>query len=222
MRYAPKWEQSTLTRQALTGDDRRKVIAYARAVFGLPNDTPPQDHVQGYVAEWIWYSLTLESEQANRTIALLEPPKFSVTEGGGDGFVVWQATDSELSFRLWELKKHTGRAAISRTIGRAYKQLTLHGDRYLAQMVGVHSRIPGPVGALCAELVDLWVEADKRAGLGVGVTSSVLPAPTRSFVRMGANFPSFREPGQLEGVVSTVEGFEDLAIDVRRFVCDAL
>jgi len=216
------WETAALSGQSLSGKDRDKIQAFTSAVFADPGAKHNDDHVQGHVAEWFWYLLTKERAEPTRTIEFLETPKFSVTEPGGDGFVVWRQAGSGLTFRLWELKKHASSAAVSATVGTAYTQLGKHGRRYLAQLVGVHSSKPGDLGALCALLVDLWVDGDDRAGLGVGVTSATVPGPNRCFGSMGKRFPDFTAPGQLEGLLFTVEDFQDLAAEVRRFVCSAL
>ncbi|WP_433122686.1 hypothetical protein ACQ7FX_00115 [Arthrobacter koreensis] len=216
------WEDAALSGRVLTGTDRLKILAFSTAVFGQPQSKPNEDHVQGHVAEWLWYLLTTQRQEKQRTIQLLDPPKFSVTEGGGDGFIVWRDANSTHSFRLWELKKHVGQSHVSNTINTAYQQLSNHGARYLAQLVGTHSLKPGEVGRLCAALVDLWIEADERAGVGVAVTSATVPGPNRSFTTMGDMFPSFRSPGQLEGLLSTVEDFAEISSAVRKFVCAPL
>lgn len=216
------WENATLNGRLLIGDDRAKVVAFTTAVFGSPKKVPNEHHVQGHVAEWLWYLITREQQEKDRTIQLLDPPKFSVTEGGGDGFIVWSDKSSNHFFRLWELKKHVGKGHVSGTINTAYKQLSNHGARYLAQLVGTHSQRPDEVGKLCASLVDFWVDADSRAGIGVAVTSATIPAPNRSFTKMGNKFPKFNMPGQLEGILCTVEDFHALAADVRRFICAPL
>jgi len=216
------WEDAALTGRLLTGADRLKVLSFTTAVFGSPKNMPNEHHVQGHVAEWLWYLLTKERQEKDRTIQLLDPPKFSVTEGGGDGFIVWSDKNANHFFRLWELKKHVGKSHVSATINTAYKQLSDHGARYLAQLVGTHSMKSGNVGELCAALVDLWIDADSRAGVGVAVTSATIPAPTKSFTKMGNRFPLFNMPGQLEGFLSTVEDFHAVAADVRRFICAPL
>lgn len=216
------WEDAALAGDVLSGRDHLKVIAFTTAVFGKPTDKPNEDHVQGHVAEWLWYLLTKERQETDRTIQLLDSPKFSVTEGGGDGFIVWSDNNANYFFRLWELKKHVGKNHVSGTIGTAYKQLSDHGARYLAQLVSTHSSKPGDVGELCAALVDLWIEADARAGVGVAVTSATLPGPSRSFTTMGTKFSQFDQPGQLEGLLSTVEDFAKIAKNVRRYICAPL
>ena len=217
-----KWRNSVLTGTPLTDRDRQQVIAFTRDVFGMPEKPGSIDHLEGYVGEWLWFLLMIERDESDRSLTLLEPPKFSVTEPGPDGFVVYEVDGGPLLFRLWELKKHTGTAALSGTAREAYAQLGKQGDRYLAQLTAIHADKDGPLGELCAELVDLWVEADPRAGVGVGVTSTKLPAPKRCFTVMGKHLPQFAQPGQLEAQLCAIQDYPDLATDVRRFVWTAL
>lgn len=217
-----KWRGSALSGSPLAGRDRQQLTAFTRDVFGMPGSPGPVDHLEGHVAEWLWFLVMSELNQADRRLVLLEPPKFSVTEPGADGFIVYEVNGHPMIFRLWEVKKHTGSAGLSRTSRKAYEQLVAHGDRYLAQLTAMHADKGGPLGELCAELVDLWVEADIRAGAGVGVTSANLPAPARCFTAMGKHLPQFTQPGQLEGLLCAVQEYRDLAADVRRFVWTAL
>lgn len=217
-----KWRDSALSGVPLTGRDRDQVVAFTRDVFGMPGSPGSLDHLEGHVAEWLWFLLMSERSEGHREVALLEPPKFSVTEPGPDGFVVYEADGQPLLFRLWELKKHTGASGLSGTAREAYDQLKEQGARYLAQLTSMHADKDGALGQLCAQLVDLWVDADARAGAGVGVTSSKLPAPSRCFTAMGRHLPQFGQAGQLEALLCAVQHYRDLALDVRRFVWTAL
>ena len=110
---------------------------------------------------------------------------------------------------------------MSRTVSRACGQLRTRGSQYLAQLTGAHRERPGEVGLLCAQLVDLWIDGDARAGAGVGVTMTA-PPPSRCFSGMGATFAEFSEPGQLEGLLCAVEDYRGLAREVRRLVWSSL
>jgi len=216
------WWDAVLAGQPVAESERNKLLAFTRTVFGTPEKPGNQEHLEGHVAEWLWYLLMREQADDARKIVLLEPPKFSVTEPGPDGFVVYSIDGVPLLFRLWELKKHVGKGKVDATIRDAYGQLRNDGDRYLAQLTGMHVDKDGDLGDLCAQLVDLWVEADGRAGVGVGVTSATLPPPRRCFTTMGTQFSKFTEPGQLEGMLCAVEEYRALACDVRRFLWSAL
>lgn len=214
------WRGAALAGQTLPSAERRRMTPFVRDVFGLPEAPGNEDHVEGHVAEWLWYLLMWERN--NPKIVLLEPPKFTVTDSGHDGFVVYTLAGLPLVFRLWELKKQVGSGTVSSTISGAYGQLQGQGERYLAQLVSVHSGKRGDLGDLCGQLVDLWVEAHDRAGVGVGVTSATLPPPKKAFSTMGRQFREFTQPGQLEGMLCAVQDYHDLALAVRRYVWTAL
>jgi hypothetical protein len=216
----PLWRSTALAGRMMAVADRVKITPFVRDVFGTPDKPGNDDHLEGHVAEWLWYLLMRERD--DREIVLLEPPKFTVTDSGPDGFVVYAVDGLPLVFRLWELKKQVGSGSVSATVGGAYGQLRAEGDRYLAQLVAMHADKEGDLGVLCGMLVDLWIEADSRAGAGVGVTSSRLPPPARCFTTMGTHFEQFVEPGQLEGMLCAVEDYRALAFDVRRYVWTGL
>jgi len=217
------WRTAALSGTKLTGKDREIVEAFIAGVFGLPSKGKSESHVIGHVAEWLWYLHALETVHVTRSIALIDPPKFNVTEPGGDGFIVFSdAVTAETSFRLWEIKQHVGSSALSGSINGAYGQLTTHATRYLAQLTGVHSKQSGSVGELCKQLVDFWVDGDGRAGAGVGVASATTPPPTKCFTTMGNHFERFTQAGQLEGLVMTVEDLPGLTRDVRGYLWTAL
>lgn len=217
-----QWRQAALAGRRLDGRDREKLEPFVSSVFGTPNKPGSVDHVEGHVAEWLWYLLMSERAATDRQTVLLEPPKLYVTEPGPDGFVVYALDGQPMIFRLWELKKHVGKGEVSATVRDAYSQLRTEGRRYLAQLTGMHADKTGDLGELCGQLVDFWVDADDRAGAGVGVTSGKLPAPKRCFTTMGQQLKQFQQPGQLEGMLCAVQDYRALAIDVRRFVWSAL
>jgi hypothetical protein len=215
------WRAAALAGAAVDTGQRPRLVAFLRDVFGTPDDPGNEDHLEGHVAEWLWYLLMRERTDP-REIVLLEPPKFTVTSAGHDGFVIYAIEGVPLIFRLWELKKHVGASDLSSTVRTAYGQLRDEGDRYLAQLTSIHADKTGPVGELCAQLVDLWIDADARAGAGVGVTSATLPPPNRCFTTMGKQLPQFTDPGQLEGMLCAVENYRELAHHVRRLLWSAL
>jgi hypothetical protein len=213
------WRDAALAGQALTGRDR--VICWPFLdLYGDPDNPPTAtDHLEGHVNEWLWYLLTRELD--NRHIVVVEGPSFYVTDSGGDGFVIYRSQDAELMFRLWELKKHLSASPVSKTVNRAYKQLFDRGDKYLAQLTAVLADESEEVRDFCALLVELWVDADERAGLGVGVTSSS-GRPIEPFNKMAKKFPSFAAAGQLEGLFCALDDYRGLAREVRRMVWNAL
>jgi len=222
-RAAATWRSAALAGSRLAGSDREMVAAFVTGVFGLPPRGKSKTHVVGHVAEWLWYLHARHALSLTRKVELLETPKFNVTEPGADGFIVYTDSSSgETIFRLWEIKQHVGGSPVSDTVTDAYGQLKTHATRYLAQLTSVHSAINGPVGDLCKQLVDFWIDSNSRAGVGVSVASATTPAPATCFSTMGNHFPGFTRAGQLEGLLLAVEDLEDLALEVRGYLWTAL
>lgn len=222
-RAADLWRNAALIGTKVTGTDRDIVAAFIEGVFGLPPQGRSEDHLIGHVAEWLWYLHAVETVDPIRSIALLDSPKFNVTEPGADGFIIFSDNETGVtSFRLWEVKQHTGTSALSSTVSNAYDQLNTNALRYLAQLTSIHSMQAGPLGELCSQLVDFWADCNDRAGVGVGVASATIPAPKRCFSTMGNRFPGLTTAGQLEGLLLAVEDLPGLARDVRGYLWTVL
>ncbi|MFE5109435.1 hypothetical protein [Streptomyces sp. NPDC056663] len=221
------WRDAALDARPLSGDQARLVESFMQSVFGLPpKGTDADDHVPGYVGEWLWYLLTREERVAGHEVALLDPPSWSVTEGGADGFVVHRiaaATDTSLIFKLWEIKKFTGGGSVSATITSAATQLARRGGEYIAKLSWVNAAQPGDLGQLMSELTELWMRADPRGGAGVSVSTNTASAPKRSaFTQVPTYLPDLVHEGQLRGLIVAVEDFSAFAASVRGYVWSAL
>jgi len=212
------WRAAALAETPLTGRDRAIAMPFLD-VYGDPASPPSTtDHLEGHVNEWLWYLLT--GELATRNVAVIEPPSFQVTAPGGDGFVIYRRPDTVLMFRLWELKKHVG-SRVAATINLAYTQLAARATKYLAQLTPTMAVQDQDIRDLYGQLVELWVDADERAGAGVGV-SAVEATPRPPFRKMGSKFPEFTSAGQLEGLFCAIADYRGLASEVRRMVWSAL
>lgn len=221
------WRDAALAAKPLSGDEARLVTPFVQPVFGLPpKGTEADDHVPGHVGEWLWYLLTREEQLTGHELALLEPPSWSVTEGGADGFAVHRipaATDTSLIFKLWEIKKFTGAGSVSGTITSAATQLARRGDEYVAKISWANSTLPGDLGLLMSELTELWMRADPRGGAGVSVSTNTVSAPKRSaFSQVPTYLPNLIHPGQLRGLIVAVEDFSVFANQVRGYLWSAL
>lgn len=218
------WYKAILTETKLSGKDATKVELFIDDVFGLPGGTkPPADHLLGHVGEWLWYLHLSELDEDHREILNLESPKFGVTEQGADGLALYESlTGGDTSFCLWEMKKLTGAGPMSGTTGKAYRQLRDKGGKYLAKLTKSYAEQPGLVGQLGSELTDLWVDGSSRAGVGVSVATDRVPPEAAPFITMGTYFPQFNQPGQLEGLLFTVEDLWELAVTVREYLWTAL
>jgi hypothetical protein len=109
----------------------RALEAFLGPAVGLPDLPIPDDHLEGMVAEYLWYVLTVDGG-ANDSVFRVIPPGFLATSPGGDGLVIHRDDATAYSFRLWELKKCTGKSVtVGATVTKAFTQLEAKGARYL-------------------------------------------------------------------------------------------
>jgi hypothetical protein len=215
------WREAITTGTQLTPDASRRLVPFIRPTFGLPDAPPPPEHLQGHVAECVWYILAKENVPADLTLRAIEGPSFMVTTPGGDGLVVYQRRDDVLIFRLWEIKKHHSTGGVSRTVSRALRQLDEKAEEYLAQLTTLADTYDPGVGQLYAQLPDLWLDRDERAGAGVAVSTSDAYLPKSCFGRMHTRFPEL-SIDQLAGLVVSLGEFPAFAADVRDRIWSAL
>jgi hypothetical protein len=210
---------------------RAALEAFLADTFGLPAEDgtappPASDLLQGYVAELAWHRLAREHTVPahGRRLVHVADLSWSPYQQGGDGLVVYAITDGRLTFQLWETKKHdAAETAVSGTISRACRQLSSEGKRYLAQYTAYGSKLEGELGSLYADLVQLWVDRDPRAGVGVSVATSTRHAPGGIvFDSVVTTFPDHGTPGQREGLAVVVPDFPRFAAMVRDVVWTGL
>jgi hypothetical protein len=215
------WSKAVAQNSQLSATESRRLAPFIKPAFGLPGDPVPADHLQGHVAEYVWYILAQENLPAGLTLRAIEGPSFSVTTPGGDGLAIYQRNDSVLVFRLWEIKKHESTAHISRTVSRAYKQLKEKAEFYLAQLTTLADSYESEVAQLYAALSDLWLDRDERAGAGVAVSTSDRHLPRRCFGTMHMSFPDLAVE-QMAGLVVALGDFPAFARLVRDRIWSAL
>lgn len=228
------WREAALSGNSVSENDRQLVLSFVTSVFGSPDTTEPDDtkakqgknnHLEGFVAEWLWHLVMKEQKSSNRERKYLSEPSYSVTEQGEDGFAVYAPSGANVSlfFRLWEIKKHnTENSVVTTTVQRASDQLNTRGLQYLAKLTSAHRQTDGDLGVLFAELGDLWINADPRAGAGVGVTTSTTTPPATCFSPLESTLAQFANEGQLEGLLCVIENFTEFAREVRGMVWSAL
>ncbi len=202
-------------------EESRRLTPFIQPAFGLPSKPRPAEHIQGLVAEYIWYILAQENLPADLKLRRIEGPGFSVTTPGGDGLVVYQRKDATLIFRLWEIKQHDSEGPVSRTVGRAYSQLSENAEFYLAQLTTLADNYAPDLAQLYAGLSDLWLERDPRAGVGVAVSTSETYLPKTCFGTMHKRFPDL-PVDQLAGLVVGLGSFPMFAAAVRDQIWTAL
>ena len=222
-----RWRMRRDGGPAESGVKREAVEIYASIGFGTPSKPANDNHLQGLVAELLWNRLITERNTCadGRALVHAHSVKPDPLEPGGDGLVIYKTTTDTLVFRLWEIKKHEADRPLSATIRRATKQLASRGREYIAKLAGPETiEQGGPLGAFYAELVELWLDQDARAGVGISVGTSSKHAPTSSriFSSMAELFPKLSHPDQLEGIVIAVPRFPDFATRVREIVWSGL
>jgi hypothetical protein len=215
------WRGAVAQDSQLSADAKRKLAPFIRPAFGLPGDPPLADHLEGHVAECVWYILAQENVPAGLTLRTIEGPSFLVTTPGGDGLVVYQRGEDVLIFRLWEIKKHDSTVGVSRTVSRALRQLDEKAEEYLAQLTTLAGTYEPDVARLYAVLSDLWLDRDERAGAGVAVSTSDRYLPRSCFGRMHTRFPEL-SVDQLAGLVVALGDFPAFARSVRDRIWSAL
>lgn len=215
------WRQAVANGTQLAADQSQKFAPFVRPAFGLPGRQLPADHLQGHVAEYVWYILAQENLPEDVTLRAIEGPSFSVTTPGGDGLAVYQRNDAVLVFRLWEIKKHDSAMHLSRTVARAYNQIDSNAEVYLAELTTLAGTYEPEIAQLYAALSDLWIDRDERAGAGVAVSTSDGHLPSRCFGTMHTTFPDL-SVDQLDGLVVALGDFPAFAGAVRDRVWSAL
>lgn len=189
-------------------------------VFGVPNDEVPDDHLEGYVGEFLWYLLHREGNDPS--IVHIEPPSFKVTDQGGDGLIIHR-TNGNLMFRLWEMKKCTGSNSVSSTVNTAYNQLDSNALEYLARYSTVGQELSDTeLSVFYGQLLDHWLDASESAAIGISVTTSFDSIPSQCFTTFGNKFPKFTSPPRLHGLLTAVEDFAVFSKKVRDIVWSGL
>lgn len=213
------WKQHVEGGPPPGGSSKDALIAFIKPAFGLPTDPEPvlPDHLEGFVAEQLWYFLSLEVPLEE--IVRIERPGFLATDPGGDGLVIHRVRAGHLMFRLWEIKKCTGDSPVSATVNTAYNQLNSKATEYLARYTAIGQELPNAeLAEFYGQLIDFWVEARPEAAAGVSVTTSTEHAPQQCFTTFGQQFPRFVNPVRLRGMLTAIENFPAFAVKVRDMI----
>jgi hypothetical protein len=202
------------------------VEAFVEPSMGLPTDATPRppDHVQAAVAEYIWYLAARDWTDQHRAVRYIEKPSLFATEAGGDGLIVYRlAADGTLIFRLWEVKKYTGRGSISHVVTHACTQLAARGKSYFAKYASLGEQLADDeLVTLYGELGERWITWDATAGAGIAVATSEAKVPSKAFSQMHRHLPRLSSGDQLEGLVSGIGDFAAFAAQVRTFLWTGL
>lgn len=207
---------------ALNDAQRLTLEAIISPAFGLRGAERPIDHVQGLVAEHLWYFIVQEATDGE-PIEHIEGPGVRSTDAGGDGLIVHRNPAGELFFRLWEIKKATGASDVSSTVTTAYGQLKTRALRYLAEYTTIAATIgDSEVAGFLAGMIEAWVNAEPTAAAGVSVATSTDKVPERCFTTFGDQFPQLTVPKRLKGMITALEALPEFAEMVKEEIWKGL
>jgi len=207
-----------------TGATLGALRAFVEPLFALPEkpDSVQQDHLEGCVAQYLWYFLSLDG-LSGQNIVRVEFQGFAVTDPGGDGLIIHGSTSTDLMFRIWEIKKCGGTSTVSSTVGNAYKQLNAKATKYLARYTAIGQEIPNKrLADFYGQLIDLWIDASPAASAGVSIATCATRVPAKCFTTFGKRFPQFTNPIRLRGFLTAIQGFPTFATKVREYVWKGL
>lgn len=216
-------------RAKLTEKDHLLVKAFAEPVFEAAAAKKQGNHgLAGYVGEWLWYLLTRDlPEDPARAVEILGPPKAAVNDGGGDGLIVYRedGTARGFSFRLWEMKKYTGKAnQPDGAIRKGWTQLSTKGATYLGMLSWGDKLLADDTREFVGSLTEQRVDEEESAGGGVSVALNTTAIPTKAFHLATSTSPltTHKHPGALQGLVVAIDDPEGFAHEVREYVWTAL
>lgn len=197
--------------------DRRDVLAahIASESIGTPDEPAAQSHLQGLVAEYVWYEAVRQGEIPVETeIVRIEEPSWSVSDAGGDGLVIFNF-DRELRFCIWESKAHEGESDVRDVVSGACRQLDKKAIRYLARMSKIgQSFLDGDLRVFYGRLAELWRNQTDTAAGGVSVTTKHSDVDD-CFDNLGSYW-SFEGSRQRQGIVVVIDDFPSFAAGVRE------
>ncbi|WP_234374880.1 hypothetical protein [Streptomyces sp. CB01635] len=222
-----KWHEATLTGAKLTGTDHVLVKAFAEPVFEAAAAKKEGNHgLAGYVGEWLWYLLTRDlPEDPARAVEILGPPKAAVNDGGGDGLIVYResGTARGFSFRLWEMKKYTGKSnQPDGAIRKGWTQLSTKGATYLGMLSWGDKLLTDDTQEFVGSLAEQWVDEEESAGGGVSVALNTAAIPTKAFHLAHEHFTTHKHPGALQGLVVAIDNLQGGRSPARSTAVGAL
>jgi len=218
------WLQRTEGGPAHDDETHDALVAYiASESIGTPERPAPSAHLEGFLAEHIWYVVVTSLEFALGAPFRATTPSWSVTDPGGDGLAIYEPTNNRFSFRLWESKRHSGGQSVRSTVNGACRQIRDHAPSYLARYSKIGQRHPDnpAFASFCGRLVELWLRSDRAAGGGVSVCISDGTNAIGCFDRL-SNYWSFSEADQHEGLLVTIEDYTAFSQTVREILWKGL
>lgn len=213
------WRSHTLAGIKIPSSMNGVIASFIEPVFGLPQSPKSEHHLHGHIGEWLWHLLTKD----NPAVRVQPNPKGDVTDGGNDGFCIYETAAGALRFRLWESKKNTGSRPLSTSLNKAYTQLAEGGQRYVAKVVGTFTQDSDDdeMVKFITGVPEAWAQGHELVGAGVTLATHKL-LPRTPFNNMAAKLPLLNKPGQLRGLATSISCYDELAQTVRRYAWTAL
>lgn len=227
--YSHKWSDARRSGSKLAGPERRYVLTFLGAPLNsAPNRSDDTTHLEGLVAEYLWYFSVQNRKEKLRRVKRVEPPGFLPTDPGGDGLVVYELDSGLTCFRLWEIKKDTSAAGPRSKASEIYRQLNANALSYLARYSKVRQDLEETDPALAtlyAQLVELYDRQDYRMGVGAAIATSESSAINVGdcFISMPQSFSQMAKSGdQLEGMLHGVGDYSEFCRRIKEHIWTVL
>ncbi|MDP8929512.1 MAG: hypothetical protein M3O70_13315 [Actinomycetota bacterium] len=220
------WADRRAGVRALDDKDRQRLVVFLEPHLGRPNGAEAEhdERAEGAISEFLWYELISHRPEVGRKIVRIEGPGFAVTDPGGDGLVVYRSDAGLLAFRLWEIKKHNGKGAVTQTVGNAHRQLNTRALSYLARYTAVSEQLSNDpdLQTFYATLVDKWQNEDAAVGAGVAVATSCNGDEADCFGGLPNRFPHLKNGDRLEGMLNAIGDYSAFVKKVKDEVWSGL
>ena len=215
--YALWRSQLSTSSEALV--DARDTLLFEAGLLqnlGTPNQPGSARHLRGLVAEAIWSEVVSGIDVGLGTPLCVEDGHWSVTDPGGDGLSVYETADGGFCFRLWETKHHGTDDPVRRTVNDACRQLEARSMSYLSRFSNVAQRTVDndDLASFFTRIVELWVDRDSAAGVGISVGTDSDAEVSHSFDRVPNYFSLNLDQHQAH--LYLMGDFAELARQVRE------
>lgn len=196
--------------------------AIVRVSIGTIIQPKDLDHIQGWVAEHLWYYLIKGSYPLGHIVRVFDVG-ISSTEHGGDGFVLHNNSNG-LKFRLWEIKKISGTTNVNSVIRKASNQLKNRGTEYISRFVqeNQNNNLSAQEEVILIQAIEDWINMNSSVGIGISTISSSAKLRSPSFQPLVNKFPQISANGNIEGRVISLDDFDRFCTLVCRRIWNGI
>lgn len=218
-----RWEAR---RQGASSESPAGLKALLALVVGTPDAPKSANKIQAAVAEYLWFLIEDELQDAlGGHDVYIAPPSLRVEDAGGDSLVMFRTASEELNARLWEVKKTVSTSGLRPTVTRACKQLSDEGYIYLAELassLSKDSQLSQEEQRYAALLAVNWEERDSSLHVGVAVKAVRGNRKPDSFSRMAELIVDLDGQSRRVGVAIETGRFLQLADRVKEILWSGL